>query len=61
MRDTPADSSAAVVTYASASISTSMAGSTSPLTSTIAEAGRIAPNTSPCARPMASHWAMSRT
>ncbi len=41
-------------TIASASISTSMSGSMSPLTSTIAVAGRMAPKTSPCARPTAS-------
>ena len=42
---------------ASASISTSIAGSISALTSTIAVAGRIAPNTSPCARPTFSQSA----
>src|ERR1041385_1169361 len=39
---------------ASASISTSMAGSTSRVTATRVLAGRIAPNTSPWARPIAS-------
>ena len=42
-------------TMATASISTIMSGSTSPDTSTIAVAGRMAPNTSPCTRATGSH------
>ncbi len=42
---------------ASASISTSSAGSISLLTSTMEVAGRIAAKTSPCARPTSSHQA----
>src|SRR5262249_18714279 len=44
---------------ASASISTFHAGSSSPLITSIAEAGRCGPNTSPCARPTASQSAAS--
>jgi hypothetical protein len=46
---------------ASASISTSMAGSIRRLTSTIVVAGRISRKTSLCAYPTASHWLMSVT
>src|SRR5690348_16513821 len=49
------------VTTASASISTSISGETNPVTSTIVHAGRIFPNTSPCARPTFSHSLMSLT
>ena len=44
---------------ASASISTRHAGSSSAATTTIADAGRMSPNTSPCARPTASQSAAS--
>lgn len=40
---------------ASASISTRIAGSTSPATATVVLAGHIAPTTSPCARPTGPH------
>src|SRR3712207_6117666 len=46
---------------ASASISTSIAGSSRPLTSTMAVAGRILPKASPCTRPTSSHRLMSVT
>jgi len=48
-------------TTATASISTSILGSIRPETSTIVITGRIAPNTSPCARPTSSARAMSVT
>src|SRR6185503_5173344 len=48
-------------TTASASISTSIAGSTSRVTATSVHAGRMAPKISPCARPTASQFAMSVT
>jgi hypothetical protein len=44
-----------------ASISTRMRGSISAATCTIAVAGRISPNTSPCARPTAYQSAISVT
>ncbi len=44
---------------ASASISTFQAGLSVPVMTSIAEAGRISPNTSPCARPTASQSAGS--
>ena len=44
---------------ASASISTFQAGSSVPVMTSIADAGRISPNTSPCARPTASQSAGS--
>ncbi|MDF2626715.1 MAG: hypothetical protein K0R39_546 [Symbiobacteriaceae bacterium] len=43
---------------ASASISTSMSGSISRLTSTMVATGRMVRKNSPCARPMASAWSM---
>ncbi len=46
---------------ASASISTSITGSMSRLTSTMVVAGRMVPKNSPCARPTSSHWEMSVT
>src|ERR1041384_4044764 len=48
-------------TIASASISTSIAGSTKPDTCTMVLAGRIAPKISPCARPTSCHCLMSAT
>ena len=48
-------------TIASASISTSSAGSTSLLTSTIVVTGRTEPKTSPWTRPTSSHRSMSVT
>src|SRR5713226_2584091 len=45
-------------TTASASISTSISGAISLLTSTMLVAGRISPKNSPCARPTFSHSAM---
>ena len=48
-------------TMASASISTSISGLMSRLTSTMLVAGRMSPNTSPCARPTASQSAMRVT
>src|SRR5690606_33243000 len=47
--------------YATASTSTSIRGSISPLTSTIEVAGMVWPNASPCARPYSSHREMSVT
>jgi len=53
-----------VAVKASASISTSISGSINARTSTIDVAGRISPNVSPCARPMASQaltlWAIGQ-
>ena len=46
---------------ASASISTSIAGSISAATCTIVVAGRMSPKTSPCARPISSQREMSVT
>src|ERR1041385_6828806 len=48
-------------TMASASISTSIYGLTNPLTPIIAVAGRMSPNTSPCARPTCSQCAAMST
>src|SRR5215510_1769447 len=48
-------------TYASASISTSISGSISPLTSTMVAAGRIVPKNSPCALPTCSQCWMLTT
>ena len=55
------EESALVRQTASASISTCQRGSRSPATTTIVEAGRTSPKTSPCARPIASQSAASVT